>query len=412
VGRPVAVALALVLAFLGSAWDNFLWAFQVGFLLSMTGGLVALLLIERDRVAAWLVGCGALVVAVLSSGVGVPFVAAIGVETVLARRWNRLWVPVIPTLVYGAWYVANGESAATMANATRAPLFVLRAAGGAASALADLPPEVGLVVLGGLLATAVITFLGRRLVPPRAWGLGAAGLLYWSLLALARPDGDPASSRYTHLGVVLLLLVVAELIGRPVVRRTHVLVVSVVAMGCIWGNLAPFRAGAAALRTTSEVVLTELAVVEEQKVVVPAEYRPDTQRAPQLTAGEYLRVARSTGSPAEGTRISRRSAAARVEADRVLVEITAVRLETPSPATCAPLPRSSGPIRTRDDVLIVAGAEPVEVRLRRHAVDFARPPIGTIPPNESGRVIVPGVGASAPWYVDAPGAAVVEVCDS
>ena len=76
VGGPAALLAAALVLVMGRTSENLLWAFQIGFLGSVLGGLLALLALDRGRRAA---ACAALVFATLCSSPGVPFALGVAV---------------------------------------------------------------------------------------------------------------------------------------------------------------------------------------------------------------------------------------------------------------------------------------------------------------------------------------------
>ncbi len=76
VGPWLALVPAALLLFMGSAWQILLWPFQMGYLASVAGGLAALVALERSSRRRDIVAVVSLTIAVASSGVGIPFVAA------------------------------------------------------------------------------------------------------------------------------------------------------------------------------------------------------------------------------------------------------------------------------------------------------------------------------------------------
>ena len=96
IGRvPALLATALIL-FLGAAWEDLLWPFQIGYLSSIAGGLGAWLLLEReDRPGdAGVLAC--LLLATGSSSLGIPVLIGVAVELAWRRAWKRSWVVVVP----------------------------------------------------------------------------------------------------------------------------------------------------------------------------------------------------------------------------------------------------------------------------------------------------------------------------
>src|SRR3712207_3395008 len=104
IGPWPSIGLAACLVLMAPSWFNLLYAFQVNFVGAMAAGLGALLLLDRGdrRGDAW--ACALLVVAAGSNGVGLPFVAAAGVEVLMRPdRRQRIWIPAVPTVLYGVW---------------------------------------------------------------------------------------------------------------------------------------------------------------------------------------------------------------------------------------------------------------------------------------------------------------------
>src|SRR5204862_5431891 len=94
VGGGVAFAVVLVALLSGLAYENFLIPGQAGQMASIVAGVAAFLVLDRepsprnDRLL-----CGLLIVALCSSGLGIPIVVGVAVELLLtAAGRRRLWV--------------------------------------------------------------------------------------------------------------------------------------------------------------------------------------------------------------------------------------------------------------------------------------------------------------------------------
>ena len=182
----VAAAAAAVLMLLGPAWQDLLWPFQIGFLGSVAGGLGALALLDRDTRRADIGACVCLLVAVGCSGVGLPFLAGVGVELLWSRRqWFRLWVPVAPLLLFVVWNQKYGHSSVasvsagsmvhTSANATATTVGAILGRGTTAGAVAS-------VILAALVVVAFVRSPGRA----ARLAMAVTGLLtFWVLTVLA-----------------------------------------------------------------------------------------------------------------------------------------------------------------------------------------------------------------------------------
>jgi len=322
VGGAVAVIAATSLLFLGGAWQDLLWAFQITYLGSLAAGLGAMLALERgdkrgDITAALLLG-----LSLSCSGLGVPFLGGASVYLLLKRRfWPRLWLIAIPALPYAIWYLYYGHGETSVSNASAAPSYVFDSLVGAMGALSGHGADNtarNLALLG--IAAAVLAVVLRR--PWRsALPFATVVLLFWVLTALSRAQlHEPAASRYLYPGAMMLLLVTAELLRGIRFPVVVVILLAGLVLHSSLNSLTTLHKGAAGLRYDDGIVAAELAGVELEKGVVPASFRPDTVRAPQVTAGPYLAAVREFGSPAMPlSLLTKQSPLARVEVDRVLV---------------------------------------------------------------------------------------------
>ena len=137
VGDLLALGAAATILFLGTAWQDVLWPFQMGYLGSLAAGIGALLALDREDRRGDVTAAVLLAVALASSSLGIPLLLALAVE-VLGRpdRRARWWIVVAPALLYAAWYIGygSGSSTATNDNLFGAPEYVAEAAAGAAGA--------------------------------------------------------------------------------------------------------------------------------------------------------------------------------------------------------------------------------------------------------------------------------------
>jgi hypothetical protein len=411
VAPPAALSVSVVVLFLGAAWQNLLWPFQIGFLGSVFFGLLALLVIDdqpgrRDWLAALF-----LLLGIASSGIGVPVLLAVGAELTVQRAWRRLARVVgPPAVVYSLWTLGYGASQAERANFSKTPRYVFDAAAGAAAGLGNLSQSTGRVLVVGLALAIFASLVAYRRLPPRVVVLLVAAGSYWGLTALSRAHaGEPAASRYVYFGGVVLLLLVVELVQRWRAGTALNAVAVVVAVVFAWSNLSILRAGAAGLRDNSSFVRAELLAVELAGSRVPANFRPDEQRMPQVTVGEYLAAVRALGSPAGSVADLRaRSTAARASADEVLIR-SLDRVAEPS-SNCQPM-QHAGELELSvpsDGVVIMAKTAAVAVGLRRFGSEF----IGTepVPSGQSVRLLFTRDDAPDPWLVRLTSNASFEVC--
>lgn len=248
-GRWSAVLTGLAFAFLagGAGAENPLWAFQIGFIGSCLGGVLAWVCLDRDDVVAphawwrgrwfWL-GQASLIVALMCSGMGVPMVVTAACWALLrgARRDGILTgllgaarTAALPTVVYAAWYAAWGHgvfasqigssTVGTPGSTVQAALHGL----GHIWAAATLVPWAGPVMLAVLVAGVVAAWSSERL-----FALGAAGLAGLVFLYLLVGYGRSAHgltmilhSRYLYVGLVLSAPAVACVVEAFAARIGH-----------------------------------------------------------------------------------------------------------------------------------------------------------------------------------------------
>ncbi len=428
-----ALAAALAVLVLGSAWQNLLWPFQSGYLASVAAGLGMLLALDvrRDVLATVL-----LAVALASGSIGLPFAAAALVEVAWrpGNRRRRLSIPLVPLALYALWSVVYGNPRAAPGaenglrplvtqNIPSVPGYVADAAAGAFGAVIGLGIEWGRpLALVALVALAVR--LARRPVGVRLASLLAAGAVYWGLAALFRAQlNAPAESRYLYFGAIVVVLVAVEaMLGVRRPPRAGRVIAVVLALSAI-ANFGALRDGSRSLRETSAYVAAELGALEVAGPDVDPNYRPDPTRAPDITAGRYFDAVEDYGSPADTPAdIAARAEPYRQSADTVLIQAlgivpqpttetgrgtrpvveAAVNGETTLRRSCVRF-APTGPGATLDVgvppggiTVTTRGTAAVELRLRAFAASFPAAALAALPGRSTHRV-------APPWRSEAPG---------
>jgi hypothetical protein len=229
---PALLGSTLIL-FLGAAYTDLLWSFQMGFFGSAAAGIGALLALDRDDRKGDLVACALLVLAISFSELGVPFAAGALVSVALgpSPRRNRVYVALVPLAFYGIWYLGWGHKASNTAsfhNLVNSPRFVFDSVSENLTSLFGLatplsgnaggPNLIG-VNWGRILLVIAIGLALWRLrrvgwKSRRLWAVLAAGGAFWFLTALnAVPFlRAPTASRYQYGGAIFVLLIAAELL--------------------------------------------------------------------------------------------------------------------------------------------------------------------------------------------------------
>jgi hypothetical protein len=436
IGDAPAVVVTVLVLFLGKAWEDLLWPFQIGYLASIAGGLGSLLALERGDRSGDVVAGALLGVALASSSLGIPLAAGIAAEIAWTRRWRRLGVVVVPLALYGLWYLGYGVSDLKADNIIPAADFALDAAAGAMGALAGQGLEWGRPLLVGALALLGLHLASRRVVTARLVGVLVAAASFWWLTGVARNGvAAPDAPRYLYPGAVLIVLAGCELARGAVPAPRQLGVMAAIAALAVALGASDLRAGARMLRSTSDIVRAELGAVDllGSGRIDPA-YQIDAKLAPQLTARSYLAAEAAIGGTAGYTPAQLPSAGgdARGQADRVLIDAGAARLAptTTAPVTAPPVVEAGRPVTRRSACLVFrasgtavdlglrrgtgvrirAGAAPVQVQVRRFLEAFQASPIGAVPAHAQ-RVLVPSVDRSgAPWHVRLLTTAAVTVC--
>jgi len=420
----LALGAVVVLLFLGYAWQDLLWPSQIQYLGSMLGGIAAFVFLDRRDRTGDVLAAIALTFSIACSGIGLPFLGAVGLALVLRRStWRRLWVVLVPLALYGVWYVQYGESQAKRDNLHLVAGYVEKAGAAGAGALVGTGMSTGHAVIALILVTVVVTVAVRRRISPELASVLALPLLFWGLTALSRAQqAEPGASRYLYPGAVMLVMILGQLVDDPEWPRTvrtrlvAIGVTGVVVVVSLVGNVDQLRQGGTNLREISTYVKAELAAVELAGNRVDPAFRPDLSRAPQISAGTYLRAVHDLGSPADRLATLRtQPEEVRAAADRVLLDALGVQAH-PATATgeCTTVPADGGhasqDVRADSMTLVIAaGADPVDVSVRNLAATFAAPPFVTVAPGTTRSLELPEV-ASGPWSVHLAGSSEFTIC--
>ena len=248
VGAWLALAGALPILFLGAAYEDLLTPFQVGYFAPVACGLAALLALERGRPRDPLLCCVLLVVGLSFQTIGLAFVAGVAVALAFdGQLRRRAWVPIVPVVLYGLWYLGWGHTGGTQftfENLATAPAFVLDGfSASLASLLGFATPEDGGLEWGRALFAVLVVLAAARLlalgrVPKGVWVALAIGVVFWVMIALnASYFRSAETSRYQFLGAVFVLMFAAEVWSGARPGRTVVGLALLVSLAAVGGNL-------------------------------------------------------------------------------------------------------------------------------------------------------------------------------
>lgn len=429
IGDIAAVAPAGVLLFLGSAWMDILWPFQIGFTGALAFGLAAILFLERDDLKGDSLSCLSLLIAIGWSGAALPFFPGVAAGLMVRRRfWKRSWVIAAPALVYLAWSHKYGDHGIDYAaNLSRAPAYALKMAGEGITGIIGLPDAVGpyLALALALIVAVRLWRLGRS--SPLAWEALSMALAFWAVTAIARAqENDPTAGRYIYPSAVFLLLLTVGLapLGEP--RRLAIVAIFTIAMLTLASNLADFGDGRDELLFTSNITSAELGALQLARNVVAPEYAPELDGFSNAVpaASFFAATDRYASSPADSPQeIASSPDYARRRADATSIAALRVRMSDralqPDLAGSPPSLRAvsgvvsglregcatlSGPGRVEaigmvphEGVSIESAKSAVTVALRRFAAGFHRLRQAVPPSSERFLRIAPDAERERPW---------------
>ena len=444
IGGPAALAATAVLLLLGPAWQDIIWPFQVGSVISLATGVGALVLLDRRDRLGDAGACALVALSLASSGNGLPVAIGIAVEVLVVRRRPRdVWIVAAPVALYAVWWLAYQEATFVRHNVVLVPGFAADAAAGVLAALTGLsgPQNAGTAETAGwgrplaLAAVALLTWrLMRRPVPGRALTLLAILVSFWLLTGLQRAQiAAPDSGRYLYVGALFILLLVAELAQGVRIARGAGIVVAAAALFAIVANLGDLRDGARYLTAQSEIARADLGALELAHDSIPPGYvatRLPGYPLVVLRADRLLAAADQLGSPAAGAaEIETLTEEARAAADGELALIHRAALRTaggPAGSETPAVDAVSGGaattaghcVRFRADAARAGDASPelqitlpsaglrlsasdgpATVSLRRFAAAFPSTPLGTVAPGASAVLRIREDHAPVPWHV-------------
>jgi hypothetical protein len=310
---------AVLILFLGPAWELLLWPFEISLIGSVLFGLAMLLALEREDRRGDVVACACLAASLGFSTLGIPFVVAALVIVLQSprQRWrSRAFVVAVPVVLYALWYLGWGneaESHVTFRNILASPRYVAEAMAIGTGNLFGLgtSPVDGIVekIWGAALLVGIVLAIAYRQVrkpgfDPRLWPVAAAAAANWFLSGFnLMPGRDPSSSRYQYASAVFILLLLANLFaGARTTVRTLALGAAVTVLA-IAPNLVVLENGSNFFKEQAVFTRADTGALEIAKQTVTPEFRlePDiagTGSLIDISAVEYFEAIDEFGSPA------------------------------------------------------------------------------------------------------------------
>jgi hypothetical protein len=436
-GSWPALFAAVLLLFVGPAWEVLLWPFEIALAGSVLFGVATLLALDRGSRRGDLAACLLLTVAVGFSSLGVAFVVAAAVDVVQRRHSHglrRAYLVAIPALLYAAWWAGWGHDAEThlsLHNVLFSPRYVFEGLAASLSSLLGLSAIgiVGKAVWGTPVLLALLFGVALRLVrgfrpSPRFWPIAAATAVYWLLAAFNYIPGREAyASRYVYAGSALTLLLAAELLRGVRFGRTALLASGALSVAAIALNLIPLSDGKNRLREQTVLTRSDLAALEIARRSVDPGFTltPEVAGTPSLIdvdAGDYLAMVAAHGSPAyTPSELLAAPEAGRRQADVVLAEALPIST-TARPgrrrragASCTAVGGPSAEVRIGPGLtrIVVPAGPAVPIGLRRFADVFpVLPP--PAPGGETTYLRIPRDASGRPWWLHVEPARPIRIC--
>src|SRR5262245_15189543 len=438
VGAELALLGTTLVLFLGAAWVDLLWSFQVSLSGSIAAGLAALLALERDEQRSDAIACALLVVAVAFSELGVSFALAALVSVALGPRprRHRLYVALLPLALYAIWFLSwghKGPETLTAHNVLVSPKYVFEAisqsiaslAGRATPLLGSGVQPVGLIwgelllVAGIIVAIWRVRRLGR--ISRGLWTALTLGGSFWFLAAATAylTYRLPTNGRYQYPGAVFVLVIAAELLrGIRPSRRTLLIGVLVTAAAVVSG-LFFLDKGYRIQRSTTITERAKLGALEIARPDVSPDSEVPLDLLTQIDAGAYFSAVDAFGSPAlTESQLGSSSEASRAAADATLASLLNIRLaEVSGTKATVDFRRRCGinymvgqslPLDPGANLLI-AGGGPTGLRLARFA-DRSWIELGSLRPQHIGVIQIPRDRSARRWRLENVGPGSVAVC--
>jgi hypothetical protein len=437
VGDWLALLAAILVLFLGAAFEDLLLASQIGYFGSMAAGLGVLLALDREDDGGDRLACALLVVAVAFSSLGLIFVAGASADLLLGRRprARRLYVALLPLALWGLWWAGWGhdaESHLSADNLRGVPDYVSDAAAAGFTSLFGLAtgdgsePEQPHLIWGRLALIGVVILGAVKVARERRVSRGLAvvlvlALALWVVAALNRsPERFPTSSRYQYPSAIFILLVAAELLRG--VRVPPPLVVAAAAgtvLAAAGGISLMNRELTERWEPAADAIRYSLAAVEiagpSADPAFPVSFPPRVT----VSANRYLDAVSDHGSPAfDEAELAARPPEERLSADLTLASALGLALVAPSPSErnlrCQDLEASPAggtgvTLLPGSFTLDNRGMAPVEVLLSRFADEFSVD-MGALPTGVETSLTIPADRSDRPWSLGLRGEGPVRLC--
>lgn len=437
IGDWPALIATIPLLFLGAAFEDLLFAFQIGYFASVAAGLGMLIALDREDERGDWIACALLVVSVIFSSVGLAFIVAALADLIFGRRpWQRrIHIVGWAVLLYAIWWVGwgrHGESHVSFHNLVNAPQFAYNSAAAGVTSLLGLAtgdgtsPSQPHLIWGKLLLVPFIGLVCWRIYREGGLSRGMAvslaiGLTLWILTGLnTESKRPPTSSRYQYPSAVALLLIVGETLRGIRVSKLAVGAAAIVTGLALWGGTSLLqREYTERWRPVGESLRTTLGAVDIAGAKTVADFPIAFAPAPEVRARVYLGVTDEYGSPGwDESELESRSVPELNGADLTIARAIGLTLSPPRRdarvLVCETLQASESAatgLTLLHGVFSFAnrGEIPVEVMLNRFSSELSVN-LGPIEPGQQASLRIPVDSSRRPWTLGLKGAGPVRLC--
>lgn len=213
---PWATTGGVVLAAVcGGGAENLEWDFQIGFVGSVFFGLLAILLIDTERLSrmriAWI--WVVLVLGLMCSGIGVPMVVAAAVFAALRQTWRSGLITLsVPAVVFVLWYLAYGHTGTaadkvTVSERLKTPSYVWQGLTNTWQVNTAIP-SAGALILAAICLPVLVAGardrLGRLAIALLAGEAALFILTGWTRVRFG--TSQATASRYVYISTMLTVV--------------------------------------------------------------------------------------------------------------------------------------------------------------------------------------------------------------
>ncbi|HMT05374.1 MAG: hypothetical protein KDB48_02055 [Solirubrobacterales bacterium] len=439
-GAWAAVIGTSLILFLGAAFEDLLFAFQVNYYGSLGCGLAALIALDRDDRKGDIAAALLLVAGIGFSSMVFPFIAAVVVEWMLnpRDRRRRIFVPGAAILIWILWWLGWGhdaDSQAGLSGVTELPGYLWKAIPAVFTSMAGLAtgdgtsPDQPHLIWGRLFFLIALGAAGWRIhklrrVPRDVWITLAAAAAFFVLSGLNTSNFRlPTSSRYQLPGALFILLIAGNLLRGVKIPRNALIVSALLTALAVFGGVKLMEEQASERwHPASQASRIALGALDIAGPAVQPGYQIDFRvnaEEDQLIPIELYRESSARhGSPGmDINEIAGSEAADRAQADSVLIDATGIHLDGlvgPVAGRCRPIRGTEGifgPLELGPGMHLILnrGRSELAVTLSRFS-DPPGLPVGSILPESRVGLDLPRDNSTRPWNAYFSGAGPVSVC--